>query len=89
MDEVKLIGLDFGTTTSSAVIAKARLLHNRVSGRVELSQISECFRSAIAFTPIEEDRLDEKQAACHRRKSGKREAFCGTTAGGRYFPAKC
>ncbi len=37
MDEVKLIGLDFGTTTSSAVIATAKLLHNRVSGRTELS----------------------------------------------------
>ena len=58
MDEVKLIGLDFGTTTSSAVIATAKLLHNRVSGRTELSQISECFRSAVAFTPMENDRLD-------------------------------
>ena len=64
MDEVKLIGFDFGTTTSSAVIAKAKLLHNRVSGRVELSQISECFRSAVAFTPIEGDRLDLTRAAC-------------------------
>ncbi len=63
MDEVKLIGLDFGTTTSSAVIARALLLHNRVSGRVELSQISECFRSAIAFTPMDDDRLDEPKAA--------------------------
>ena len=63
MDEVKLIGLDFGTTTSSAVIAKAKLLHNRVSGRVELSQISECFRSAVAFTPMENDRLDLTRAA--------------------------
>ncbi len=63
VDEVKLIGLDFGTTTSSAVIARAWLLHNRVSGRVELSRISECFRSAIAFTPMDDDRLDETKAA--------------------------
>ncbi|HEV8059087.1 MAG TPA: ethanolamine ammonia-lyase reactivating factor EutA [Gemmataceae bacterium] len=63
MEDVKLIGLDFGTTTSSAVIARARLLHNRVSGRVELSQISECFRSAIAFTPMDDDRVDETKTA--------------------------
>ncbi len=63
MDEVSLIGLDFGTTTSSAVIASAKLLHNRVSGRVELSQISESFRSPIEFTPLVGDRLDEPAAA--------------------------
>jgi ethanolamine utilization protein EutA len=63
VDEVKLIGLDFGTTTSSAVVAKAKLLHNRVNGRMELSQISECFRSAIAFTPMDDDRLDLTSAA--------------------------
>jgi ethanolamine utilization protein EutA len=63
VDEVNLIGLDFGTTTSSAVIARARLLHNRVSGRVELSQIHEAFRSPMQFTPMAGDRLDERGAA--------------------------
>lgn len=56
---VKLIGLDFGTTSSSAVIASAQLLHNRVSGRTELSQVQECYRSDIVFTPLRDDRIDE------------------------------
>ena len=57
-DAVHLIGLDFGTTTCSAVIAAARLLRNSVTGRVELSNLNECYRSAIAFTPIQDERLD-------------------------------
>jgi molecular chaperone DnaK (HSP70) len=36
---VKLIGLDFGTTTSSAVAATARLVRSAVNGRVELDQV--------------------------------------------------
>ena len=33
MKNVRLIGLDFGSTTSSAVIASAELAHNSVTGR--------------------------------------------------------
>jgi ethanolamine utilization protein EutA len=63
VDEVSLIGLDFGTTTSSAVFARAKLLHNRVSGRVELSDMRESFRSPMHFTPLIGDQLDEAAAA--------------------------
>ena len=55
---VKLIGLDFGTTTCSAVVASAELAQNAVSGRAELSQLRECFRSEMIFTPLRDDRLD-------------------------------
>ena len=61
-DDVKLIGLDFGTTTSSAVIAAARLARSGVTGRMELSQVRECYRSELVFTPLDEqDRLDERE----------------------------
>lgn len=63
MTTVSLIGLDFGTTTSSAVIATAQLLRNSVKGRVELSQFRETYRSAMVFTPLSDDRLDEPRVA--------------------------
>src|SRR5687767_2321074 len=59
MDHVKLIGLDFGTTTSSAVIASARLLRNSMTGRIELKDVTPTFRSELVFTPIDGTRLDE------------------------------
>jgi ethanolamine utilization protein EutA len=55
---VKLIGLDFGTTTSSAVVATARLFHNAVTGRTDLTDVHECFRSDLVFTPVRDNRLD-------------------------------
>jgi ethanolamine utilization protein EutA len=61
-DAVKLIGLDFGTTTSSAVVATARLTRSSVGGRVELDQVRECYRSEMVFTPLgADDRLDERR----------------------------
>jgi ethanolamine utilization protein EutA len=56
---VKLVGLDFGTTTSSAVIADAQLVRNSVTGRTELREIREVYRSDMVFTPLRGDRLDE------------------------------
>ncbi len=55
---VKLIGLDFGTTTSSAVVAAAQLVRNSVTGRTELSQVREGYRSDIVFTPLGDDGLE-------------------------------
>src|SRR5207247_5105442 len=56
---VQLVGLDFGTTTCSAVVAAARLVRNSVTGRTELGGVRETFRSEMAFTPQLGDRLDE------------------------------
>jgi ethanolamine utilization protein EutA len=56
---VQLVGLDFGTTTSSAVIASAKLTRNAVTGRTELRQLREGFRSELVFTPLHDERLDE------------------------------
>src|SRR5215467_2298730 len=58
---VKLVGLDFGTTTSSAVVATAQLAYDAVSSRSQLSQLSESYRSEIVFTPMRGDALNLEQ----------------------------
>jgi len=58
-DDVALMGLDFGTTTSSAVVASARIVRSPATGRMEIAQFEERFRSEMIFTPLDErDRLD-------------------------------
>ncbi len=60
-DSVKLMGLDFGTTTSSAVVAAARLRRS-ATGRMELDYQEKVFRSEMVFTPLlSDDRLDIAQ----------------------------
>ncbi len=61
-ERVTLVGLDFGTTTSSAVVATASLLRNVVTGRTELNEVRERFRSEMVFTPLDGDRLDVARA---------------------------
>jgi ethanolamine utilization protein EutA len=58
---VRLVGLDFGTTTSRCVAASARLSRNVVSGRHELSDVREIFRSPVVLTPFDDDGLDERR----------------------------
>jgi len=58
MSTVRLVGLDVGTTTSGCVIASANLTHNAVSGRRELTEIREDFRSDLVFTPFQDQGLD-------------------------------
>ena len=61
MKDVRLVGLDFGTTTSRCVAATARLSRNAVTGRHELSDIREVFRSPIVLTPFCESGLDVRR----------------------------
>ena len=61
MKTVQLLGLDFGTTTSGAVMASANLVRNTVTGRMELTEVAEQFRSDLVFTPYQGDRLDESR----------------------------
>ncbi|HEV8068291.1 MAG TPA: ethanolamine ammonia-lyase reactivating factor EutA [Planctomycetaceae bacterium] len=65
MTSVRLVGLDFGTTTSRCVAATARLSKNAVTGRQELSDIREVFRSPIVLTPFGQDRLDLRRLEEH------------------------
>ncbi|MFO0864656.1 MAG: ethanolamine ammonia-lyase reactivating factor EutA [Gemmataceae bacterium] len=53
-NQVRLVGLDFGTTTSSAVVALASL-QRTATGRMELEGIQEQFRSEMEFTPLLDD----------------------------------
>jgi len=59
MADVRLVGLDFGTTTSRCIAATARLARNAVTGRHEFSDVRECYSSPIVFTPFVDDGLDE------------------------------
>ncbi len=61
MNDVRLVGLDFGTTTSRCVAATARLARNPVTGRHELSEIREIFRSPVMLTPFGPNGLDERR----------------------------
>jgi ethanolamine utilization protein EutA len=58
-ERVTLVGLDFGTTTSSAVVAQADVARSAGTGRVEFGEFSVCYRSPMQFTPLTEgDQLD-------------------------------
>ncbi len=60
---MKLIGLDFGTTTSSALLVEARYLRDPLSGRSEIRELGEPYRSDIVFTPFLGERIDEARVA--------------------------
>ena len=49
---MKLIGLDFGSTTCSAIIADAERVRTTSSGKMELSNPTILFRSEPVFTPF-------------------------------------
>jgi ethanolamine utilization protein EutA len=59
--EVTLVGLDFGSTTTSAVFARATLA--RARHEVELRDVRETFRSDIVLTPFDGELLDEAEIA--------------------------
>lgn len=57
-DRVQLLGVDMGTTTCSAVVAHASL-QRTATGRVELDDLQETYRSDMVFTPLtDDDRVD-------------------------------
>lgn len=56
--QVTLVGLDFGSTTSSAVVADASLVQRAATGRVEIGEIRERYRSEFAFTPFDGGAID-------------------------------
>ncbi len=58
-DRFTLVGLDFGTTTSSVAIASAVVGRNARTGRTELDQIELTYQSEPVFTPFVGNALDE------------------------------
>lgn len=65
MDQLLLIGLDFGSTTSSAIVSQAEVLRNCSTGRVELGRRSVVYRSPLTFTPFTGNLIDEQILAGH------------------------
>lgn len=60
---VKLLGLDFGSTTCSAMVAEACVTTNSVTGRMEFSEPIVIFRSAPVFTPFINHAIDAAAVA--------------------------
>ena len=56
--EVVLLGLDFGSTTSSAMVASAPVVFNSASGRSEFGLPRMIFKSDPVFTPFDGDAID-------------------------------
>jgi len=64
MDQLLLIGLDFGSTTSSAIISQAHVLSSS-TGRLELGRPAVVYRPATTFTPFAHNRIDEQILGGH------------------------
>ncbi len=60
-NSVLLLGLDFGSTTSSALVARSTILSNTITGNMELGDIKIIYRSEIAFTPFDKDQINESK----------------------------
>ncbi|UZE34200.1 ethanolamine ammonia-lyase reactivating factor EutA [Pseudomonas sp. B21-059] len=56
---VLLLGLDFGSTTSSALIAQASLSSHCITGRMALNEPRVLFRGEPVFTPFKDQVIDE------------------------------
>lgn len=82
-DAVTMIGLDFGSTTSSAIVARAHVGMNSVTGRMSFGNPDIIFRSAPIFTPFVDDILDESALRMHIRtwlqesRVTQKDLFCG------------
>ncbi len=57
-DRVKLVGFDFGSTTSSALVASARIAVNCATGRMEFGSAQVVTRCETVFTPFKDNRID-------------------------------
>lgn len=55
---IVLLGLDFGSTTSHAIVVSAEVAKNCVSGRMELTAPAVLYRSPPVFTPFVDEALD-------------------------------
>ena len=57
--QVLLLGLDFGSTTSSVLIAQASLSSHCITGRMALNEPRVLFRGDPVFTPFKDEVIDE------------------------------
>ncbi|SEM95342.1 ethanolamine utilization protein EutA [Pseudomonas sp. ok272] len=59
-NQVLLLGLDFGSTTSSALIAQASISSHCITGRMALHEPVVLYRGEPVFTPFAGDAIDER-----------------------------
>lgn len=59
-DKVLMVGLDFGSTTSSVMVAYARVGLNCATGRTEFGNPDVIYRSSPVFTPFRDENIDEE-----------------------------
>ncbi len=58
-DTVTMVGLDFGSTTSSAIVACARVARSSATGRMTFGSPEIRYRSEPVFTPFSNGQIDE------------------------------
>ncbi|MFT5702251.1 MAG: ethanolamine utilization protein EutA [Desulforhopalus sp.] len=58
-DAVTMIGLDFGSTTSSAIVAHALVARSSATGRMTFGAPEIRYRSEPVFTPFKNNQIDE------------------------------
>ncbi|MEN8211607.1 MAG: ethanolamine ammonia-lyase reactivating factor EutA [Thermodesulfobacteriota bacterium] len=59
-NEVAMIGLDFGSTTSSAMVALARVAQNSITGRMQFENFRVVYRCNPVFTPFSNTKINIK-----------------------------
>ena len=57
-ERVILLGLDFGSTTSSALVASAKVANSIATGRMQLDDVQVLYKSDSVFTPFINQAID-------------------------------
>jgi ethanolamine utilization protein EutA len=60
---VTLLGLDFGSTTSSALIASAKVARSSATGHMQLDDVQVIYKSEPVFTPFIKQSIDTEKVA--------------------------
>ena len=60
---VILLGLDFGSTTSSALIASAKVARSSATGHMQLDDVQVIYKSEPVFTPFVKQNIDTEKVA--------------------------
>jgi ethanolamine utilization protein EutA len=64
-DAVTMVGLDFGSTTSSAIVAHALVARSSATGRMTFGAPEIRYRSEPVFTPFKNNQIDEALLQSH------------------------
>ena len=62
-NRVILLGLDFGSTTSSALIASAKVARSAITGHIQLDDVQLIYKSEPVFTPFTNQNIDTEKVA--------------------------